>query len=307
MNKHEIVFDILKNKMLFVSERCKHDDNKTSTFKNLSFLSKTSFIVIIRPFKFIVKNESNKNNFDINHFKNTSNKKRSISTPKTFKEKMIKKPNFIDIIEINASTYYHLTRNKKNKLFSLTMNKIYDISDEPLEIISQLQRNNRISINKSYSCDFETKYKKCYKLYISKNVQINNAETLTSQKVFNKFSINYYDYVNVFNKSQANILFSHRFYNYKLKFVKRANKNALFKNRIYSLSDHKFEQIKKYLNEHLKKEFIVLNYVLFISSILFAKKPNKGLRFYINYRKLNVIIKRNRYSISLINEILTKI
>ena len=37
------------------------------------------------------------------------------------------------------------------------------------------------------------------------------------------------------------------------------------------------------------------------------KKPNEKLRFYINYRKLNVIIKRNRYFISLIDEILIKI
>ena len=40
---------------------------------------------------------------------------------------MIKKFDFIDIIKINVSIYYYLTRNKKNKLFSLIINKIYDI------------------------------------------------------------------------------------------------------------------------------------------------------------------------------------
>ena len=81
--------------------------------------------------------------------------------------------------------------------------------------------------------------------------------------MLNKLFVNYYNYANVFNKSQADILSSHRFYNYKLKFAKKADKNTLFKNRIYSISDHKFEQIKKYLNEHLKKKFIIFNYVLF--------------------------------------------
>ena len=104
-----------------------------------------------------------------------------------------------------------------------------------------------------------------------------------------------------------NILFLYRFYDHKLKFVKKINKNVLFKNRIYSLSSHKFEQIKKYLNEHLKKEFIVFNYTLFASFVLFIKKSNKDLRFCVNYRKLNVIIKRNRYFILLINKILIKI
>ena len=129
---------MLKDKTLFIFKRYKYDDNKTLTFENLSFLLKTLFIIITRSFKFIIKNESNKNNFDINHFKNILNKKRSILTFKTFKEKIIKKFNFINIIKINASIYYYLIRNKKNKLFSLIINKIYDIFNKFFEIISQL-------------------------------------------------------------------------------------------------------------------------------------------------------------------------
>ena len=117
MNKYKIVFDILKNKMLFIFKRCKYNDNIILTFKNLSFLFKISFIIIIRFFKFIIKNESNKNNFDINYFKNISNKKKSILTFEAFKKKMIKKFNFIDIIKINASIYYYLIRNKKISSF----------------------------------------------------------------------------------------------------------------------------------------------------------------------------------------------
>ena len=127
---------MLKNKMLFVLERCEYNDNKISIFKNLSFLSKTLFVVITRFFKFIIKNESNENNFDINHFKNILNKKRSTLTFKTFKEKMVKKFNLIDIAEINIFVYYYLIRNKKNKLFSLIINEIYDIFNESFEIIS---------------------------------------------------------------------------------------------------------------------------------------------------------------------------
>ena len=125
--------------------------------------------------------------------------------------------------------------------------------------------------------------------------------------MLNKLFINYYNYANVFDRSQANILFLYRFYNHKLKFAERANKNTLFKNRIYSILNHKFEQIKKYSNEHLKKKFIIFNYTLFALSVLFAKKSNNELKFYVNYIKLNVIIKRNRYFISLINEVLTRI
>ena len=51
---------MLKDKMLFIFKRYIHNNNKILTFKNLSFLSKTSFIIITRSFKSIIKNESNK-------------------------------------------------------------------------------------------------------------------------------------------------------------------------------------------------------------------------------------------------------
>ena len=170
-----------------------------------------------------------------------------------------------------------------------------------------MKRDNRISVNKSCLCGSAIKYKKCCESYISKFIQINNVDVLIFQKVLNKLFINYYNYINVFDRSQADILSSHRFYDHKLKFAEGADKNNLFKNRIYSILNHKLEQIKKYLNEHLKKRFIIFNYVSFASSVLFAEKSNNELRFCVNYRKLNAIIKRNRYFISLIDEVLIRI
>ena len=92
-----------------------------------------------------------------------------------------------------------------------------------------------------------------------------------------------------------------------MKFDEKTNKNALFKNRIFLILNHKFEEVKKYLNEHLKKKFIVFNHALFALFILFIKKLNERLRFYVNDKKLNAIIKKNRNFISLINKILLRI
>ena len=69
---------------------------------------------------------------------------------------MIENFNFIDIIKINVLIYYYLIR-KKNKLFSLIINKIYNIFKKN-EIILQLQRDNRISINNVYLYNFKIKY-----------------------------------------------------------------------------------------------------------------------------------------------------
>ena len=213
---------------------------------------------------------------------------------------MIQKSNLLNIIEIDESIYYYLIRNKKNKLFSLIINKIYDTLIKPFEILSSMKRDNRILINDSYFYNSEIKYKKYYKSYMLKNTQINNIKILISQKVFNKFSIDYFNYINVFDKSQMNVLSLYRFYNHKLKFIERANKNTLFKNQNYLILKYKFEQIKKYLNKHLKKEFIVFSYVLFALPVLYVENPNEKLRFNVDYKKLNAIIKRNRYFISLI-------
>ena len=92
---------------------------------------------------------------------------------------MIQKFDFLDIAEIDVSIYYYyLARNKGNKFFSLIMNKIHDTLIKSLEVLSSIKRNNRISINDSYLCDFEIKYKRCYKSYTPKNIQINNFKIL---------------------------------------------------------------------------------------------------------------------------------
>ena len=71
------------------------------------------------------------------------------------------------------------------------------------------------------------------------------------------------------------------------------------------MSENKLQKIKKYLEKNLKKEFISSSLILYASLVLFVVKSNESLRFYVNYRKLNVVTKRNQYSILLIEETLT--
>ena len=167
MNKHEVILNMRKDKMLFIFKRYKHNDNKILSPKNLSFLSIISFNNIERSLKFIIKDESNEESFNMNSLKDI--KKKSTSTLRALKKKMIQKSDLLNIAEINASIYYHLIHNKKNKLFSLIMNKIYDILIEFFEILSSMKRDNRISINDLYLCNFRIKYKKCCESYIFKN------------------------------------------------------------------------------------------------------------------------------------------
>jgi len=77
--------------------------------------------------------------------------------------------------------------------------------------------------------------------------------------------------------------------------------------RAYQMFSVKLLKVKKYLNKNLSKKFIILSQTFYFSSILFAFKANEDLQFCVNYQKLNVIFKRNRYSLSLIDEIIDKI
>ncbi len=73
------------------------------------------------------------------------------------------------------------------------------------------------------------------------------------------------------------------------------------------MSFYKLQKVKKYLNENLFKEFIIFSKASYSSFVLFALKANEDLWFCIDYQKLNAIIKRNCYFLSLIDEMINKI
>ncbi len=129
-----------------------------------------------------------------------------------------------------------------------------------------------------------------------------SAQNLEDIKV--KLSLKYQNFLDVFDRAQVNKLSSHRSYDHKIEFT---NDVTLSRCRAYWMSLYKLQKIKEYLNENLSKNFITSSKISYFSLVLFALKINDDLRFCVDYQKLNVIIKRNRYSLSLINEMIDKI
>ena len=115
----------------------------------------------------------------------------------------------------------------------------------------------------------------------------------------------FHDLFEIFNFQKINKLSSHRFYDHKIELLNDVN--FLFRNRIYSLFLHKLQKLKKYLKNNLQKDFTVFSKVVFVSFVLFEVKLNDQLRLCVNYRRLNQFTKRNRYSISVIKEILIRV
>jgi hypothetical protein len=77
-------------------------------------------------------------------------------------------------------------------------------------------------------------------------------------------------------------------------------------NSIYKLSENELKILKNYLNKNLKKEYIQRSISLIGASILFVLKKNREFRLYMNYRDLNKITIKNRYSFFLIGKILDR-
>jgi hypothetical protein len=119
-------------------------------------------------------------------------------------------------------------------------------------------------------------------------------------------SSEYHDFLNVFFKKKTDILSSHRKHDHLIKLKKNHESKHEYAS-LYNLSEEELLLIKKYLKEHLNKDFIKSSIAFYASSILFAKKSNDELRFCVNYKKLNVIIKKNKYSISFIAEIIVRL
>ncbi len=119
-----------------------------------------------------------------------------------------------------------------------------------------------------------------------------------------KLSLKYQNFLDVFDRAQADKLSSHHSYDHKIELTSDATSLHC---RAYWMSLYKLQKVKKYLNENLFKEFITSSKASYFSLVLFALKANEDLRFCVNYWKLNAIIKRNRYFLLLINEMIDKI
>jgi hypothetical protein len=136
-----------------------------------------------------------------------------------------------------------------------------------------------------------------------KNLKI-QLKKQESNKVIDSKSIissKYHDFLDVFFKEKANVLSFHKKHNHRIELKKDKESNHKYA-LLYNLSEDKLLLIRKYLKKHLNKDFIELCIVLYVSFILFAEKSDDELRFCVDYRKLNVIIKKNRYSILLITK-----
>ena len=95
-------------------------------------------------------------------------------------------------------------------------------------------------------------------------------------------------------------LFKHQTWDHEI--ILESSKTFTFE-LIYALFEKELKTLREYLDENLKKEFIQKSKSSTRYSILFVLKKDETFRLCVDYRKLNEIIVKNRYSLPNINEL----
>ena len=112
------------------------------------------------------------------------------------------------------------------------------------------------------------------------------------------------DFIDIFLKIRLNQLPPYRAFDHKITLLQEPDTKL---SPLYKMSTPELEEVRKYLIKNLKKGYITLSDSPFASPVLFVKKKDGSLRFYVNYRRLNAISKKDRYPLPLIKETLTRI
>lgn len=116
--------------------------------------------------------------------------------------------------------------------------------------------------------------------------------------------VQYEDFTDVFEKKKADVLPDHRPYDCAIDLQNGAQPPF---GPIYNLSKNELDELRKYIDENLKKNFIRHSKSPAGAPILFVKKKDGTLRMCVDYRGLNKLTIKNRYPLPLIPNLLDQL
>ena len=110
----------------------------------------------------------------------------------------------------------------------------------------------------------------------------------------------YHDFLDVFLKEVLDTVAEHFKYDHRIRLLE--GHKDLGHSPLRGMSQAQLEFVKEFLKSNLKKRFIKASSSPYSLLILLAKKPGSGIKFCVDYWRLNKITKKDAYSISLIEE-----
>ena len=114
----------------------------------------------------------------------------------------------------------------------------------------------------------------------------------------------YQEYLHAFSKKEADTLPKHGPQDHAIHLKEGAQASAF---TLYDMSHNEAQELCRYLDENLSKEFIWASCSESAAPVLFVKKPEEGLCFCVDYRGLNAVTVKNWYPLPLISETLNRL
>jgi len=108
----------------------------------------------------------------------------------------------------------------------------------------------------------------------------------------------------VFAKEDFDILLDHRQWDYAIKLVPGSEPKSL---KVYSLSSVKQKELGSFLEENLRTGQIRPSKSPMAAPVFFIKKKDGSLQLVQDYRALNSITVKNKYSLPLISELVSQL
>ncbi len=236
----------------------------------------------------------------------------------------------LDIVELRARSFDHAARVKDIEVFSVTLKKIdvflnlESISSSSLDSDESKPRHATLTVrskNSSTLAQFSSRsqdstYDKNHRLNLHQMKKKFHLTAFTTQEDLEVYrqsknvdsatilSFRYSEFLDVFFKKNVDILSLHRAHDYVIHLKENAQFSVF---ALYDMSRDEILELRRYLNENLSKHFIQVSRSQTIASVLFIKKLEEELCFCVNYRDLNAITVKNRYSLSLISETLNRL
>ena len=290
MNRYKVILNMLYDRIVFKSNRCKYfeaifnhvfsksNQNSALSRRSSTWTLETSVIfVITKTFKYIIFKKRSVFNQII---KESAVDSRSISALLETSTNSVELDLFESYSDLAQTCQIKFVSNQNQTNHRLTTRAephqlITRLNIAPMSVAAFYHLSNRVHRRQNVQCFSliifiiieELARRAKIKTACSK---LNTLTELTMNQVLEKLFKEFHDLKEAFDRSKASQLPSHKFYDHKIEL-----KNSQFqmsKNRVYQISIFKLMKTKKYLEKNLKKEFISLSTAFYVSSILFAAK-----------------------------------
>jgi transposase InsO family protein len=119
----------------------------------------------------------------------------------------------------------------------------------------------------------------------------------------------YHKWKDVFSKLDSDLLPEHRVgVDHKIELTEGSRPEDLKYSPLYKMTLEEAEACRKHIVDNLRKGWIESSQAPWAAPVLFVEKPGgRGLRFCVDYRRLNALTRKDRYPLPLIDETMARI